>query len=81
MLNLFQQTSLLVKAAVGSVGGIALGWLIYEIYHVAISFLKGGTNAQKRDEAKSHFFYIVIAGGLIGSSGVVLAWMLHLLPS
>lgn len=78
---MWQQMAAITKYTVGGVGGVSAAYLLFEIYHVAILFMHGGSNAQKREEAKSHMVHIVIAGIVIGSSGFILGVILHLLPN
>ena len=80
-MSMWQQMATITKYTVGGVGGISVAYLLFEMYHVAILFMRGGSNAQKREEAKTHMVHIAIAGIVIGSSGVLLDVILHLLPS
>lgn len=68
----------LIKSVVGIVGGVAVAYTLYEIYHVAILFMRGGTNAQRRDEAKTHFLHVAIGASITGASGIILAILLGL---
>lgn len=76
--NIFTQAGSLIDEFVGATAGVSVAWLLFEIYHLAFLIFRGGTNVNKRDEAKTHAFHIAIAGGLIGSSGLVLKYLLHL---
>ena len=78
---MWNQMATITKYVVGGAGGMAVAYLLFEIYHVAILFMHGGSNAQKREEAKSHMVHIAIAGIVIGSSGFILDVILHLLPN
>ncbi len=68
----------LIKSIIGIVGGVAVAYTLYEIYHVAILFMRGGTNAQRRDEAKTHFLHVAIGASITGASGIILAILLGL---
>ena len=65
----------------GIVGGLAVAYTLYEIYHAAILFMGGGSNAQKREMAKTHIVHVAIGAAIIGASGLVLAVFLHLVPN
>ena len=68
----------LIKSLIGIVGGVAVAYTLYEIYHTAILFMRGGTNAQRRDEAKTHLLHVVIGASITGASGIILAILLGL---
>ena len=80
-MGLFTGLASLAKEVVGTVGGLSVAYTLYEIYHAAFLFMRGGTNAQKREEAKTHLVHVAIGAAFIGSAGLILFWMLHLLPN
>ena len=77
--GLFTQIGQIVTQVVGAAGGLALAWTLVEFYHAAILFMKGGYNAQKREEAKTHLVHVAFGAAMVGGAGVVLAGLLHIL--
>jgi hypothetical protein len=78
------------SADVGHIFNNALGWTIGAVtalaaavcliflYFAVANFAAGSTNAQKREQAKVQFVYVLIAGVLAGAGGAVLAAMYNL---
>ena len=67
-----------VKSFLGIVAGLTVAYTLYQIYVLAFLFFRGGTNANKRDEAKTHAIHLVIGAGIAGASGYLLALMMGL---
>ena len=60
-----------IEKAVGLAGGLVLAYTIIELYHAAALFMGGGSNAQKRELAKSHLVHVGFGAILVGGAGVI----------
>ena len=68
-----------VDDVVGIAGGVALAYTMYELYKAVIGFMRGGANAQRREEAKVHLIHVAIGAVLVGGSAIVLGILYGLL--
>ncbi len=71
----------LVNDVVGIAGAVALAYTVYELYKAIIGFMRGGANAQRREEAKVHLLHVAVGAVLVGGSGLVLGVLYGLLKT
>ncbi|WP_029421810.1 hypothetical protein [Alicyclobacillus macrosporangiidus] len=57
--------------ALGAVAAVAGAWFLFHLYKAIMLWMAGSHHAQKREEAKSHFVHVAIAGVVLGAAGVI----------
>lgn len=71
--NVFSFIGNLITDIVTVAGAVAFAYTLLELYKGVIGFMRGGANAQRREEAKTHLLHVAVGAVLIGGSGAVLA--------
>ncbi|SHK66321.1 hypothetical protein [Alicyclobacillus tolerans] len=61
----------LVSWGLTAIAAVAGAFFLFHLYKAIIGFMAGSHHAQKREEAKTHLWYVVISGVLLGGAGVI----------
>ncbi|WP_258111620.1 hypothetical protein [Alicyclobacillus sp. SP_1] len=60
----------IVSWGLAAIAAIAGAFFLFHLYKAIIGFMAGSHHAQRREEAKTHLWYVIIAGVLLGGAGV-----------
>lgn len=62
----------IINDIVGAASVVGGAWVLFELYRGVIGFMRGGINAQKREEAKGHLLHVAIGAVLIGGAQLLI---------